>query len=191
MEKYSMLATKFILSALLAIAAAPAFAAPADEPPPANRQRSPEATQPHEGPGGSTIWVDPTEWTWVKSDSANTLVLVYKTGMAQVRLVADDKPVEQEKLLDGLLERLKKVDPEPKLLFQETRRINGVDMLCVQVKVSDGKRDVVYYGVAHGNENGSIELFTVTWEGLLGGYYEDLTQAIEGLELAGKAGTQP
>ena len=191
MEKYSTLATKFILSAVLGLTAAALVAAPAEEAPPPNRQRSAEAIQPHKGPGGATIWVDPSEWTWVKSDSKNTLVLVYKTGMAQVRLVADDKPVEADHLLEGLLERLKKVDPEPELLFQETRRINGVDMLCVQVKVSDGKRDVVYYGVARGDEKGSIELFTVTWEGLLGGYYEDLTQAIEGLELAGNAETQP
>ena len=52
-----------------------------------------------------------------------------------------------------------------------------------------GRLDVVYYGVARGGENGSLELFTVTWAGLLGGYYEDLTKIIEGLELP--AASQP
>lgn len=183
MAKYSPSATKFACSLLAAFLLAPVLTLGAEEKEPINRVRSAEAVQPHEGPGGATMWIDPSKWTWVKSDSADAIVFVYQTGMAQARLVANQEPASNEELLEGLLARLEKIDPEPELLFQEKRRINGVDMLCVQVKVNDGKREVVYYGVARGGESGSFELFTVTWAGLLGGYYEDLTKIIEGLEL--------
>ncbi len=46
----------------------------------------------------------------------------------------------------------------------------------------------MYYGVAAGRPEGSFELFTITMDGMVGEFYNDLTKIIEGLELP--AGTE-
>ena len=191
MAKYSPSATKFACSLLAALLLAPALVLADEEKELVNRVRGAQATQALKGPGGATVWFNPTKWNWVKSDNEDTLAFVYHTGFAQARLVASDEPTTNEKLLENLLERLSKVGPEPELLFQEPRRINGVDMLCVQIRVTNDERKIVYYGVLRGSDSGSYELFTITWEELLGTYYQELTNMIEGLELPPTATAQP
>ncbi len=183
MANYLPSATKFACSLLAALLLAPTLMRADEDKEPPNRVRGAEATQAHRGPKGATIWVDPIKWTWVKSDSEETLAFLYQTGFAQARLLVGDEATDNQTLLANLLDRLGKVGSEPEVLFQEPRRINGVDMLCVQVRVVNDDRKVIYYGVIRGDETGSYELFTITWEELLGPYYEELTKVIEGLEL--------
>ncbi len=130
MAKYSPSATRFAcnLVAALLLLLAPS-AALGQEEVPADRVRAADATAPMKAPGGATLWVNPAQWNWVKSDRENTIVFMHATGMAQARLVVTEQPGTNRELLDGLLTRLKKIDPEPELLFEETRRINGEDML--------------------------------------------------------------
>ena len=191
MANYFTSATRFACSglALLAgLAALPLGAADA----PVNRMRSAAAIQPHQAPGGATLWVDPSDWTWVRSDREDTVVFVYKTGLAQARLVVSDKPIETAAMKADLLERLRKIDPEPKLLFEETRRINGVDYLCLQVEVeNENKKRALFYGVVHGTQNGSHELFTIMGADVLSYYYADMTELLDGLQLPGGEETQP
>lgn len=183
MANYSLSATRFACSLLAALLLAPVAMRADEEKELANRVRGADATQAHRGPKGATIWVDPTKWTWVKSDKEDTLAFLYQTGFAQARLLVGDEATDNQTLLANLLDRLGKVGSEPEILFQEPRRINGVDMLCVQVRVVNDDRKVIYYGVIRGDETGSYELFTITWEELLGPYYDELTKVIEGLEL--------
>lgn len=191
MANYSRSAMKSVYSLLAALLLASGAMAADESKAPPEHARGPEALQPHEGADGATLWLNPADWTWVKSDNADSKVFVFRTGLAQVRLLSNDEPSTNEALLEGLLERLRKIDPEPDLRFQEVRRVNGVDMLCVQVSVSDQKRNVVYYGLLHGDADGSTELFAVTWLELLGNYYEDLTLALDGLEVSAAAEEKP
>ncbi|MBI1358440.1 MAG: hypothetical protein GC160_29235 [Acidobacteria bacterium] len=175
---------RFVYSSLVALAALSAPLAAEDELP--NRMRSAAAIQPHQAPGGATVWVDPTDWTWVRSDREDTVVFVYKTGLAQARLVVSDQPAKPETMKEDLLARLTKLDPEPKLLFEEQRRVNGVDYLCVQVEVqSQDKKRVVFYGLAHGDEKGSYEFFTIMGADALSVYYQDMTEMLDGLQIPG------
>ncbi len=183
MAKYSTLATRFACSLLAALLLAPAALHADDDKELVNRVRSEEATKSYTSLNGATIWINPAKWTWVKSDNEDTLAFLYQTGFAQARLLVGNEPTSNDELLANLLKRLGKVDSEPEVLFQEPRRINGVDMLCVQIRVVNDDRNVVYYGVIRGDQAGSYEMFAVTWEELLGPYYDELTKVIEGLEL--------
>ena len=177
------------LTILLMVAAAlTAQEAPAPAP---QYSKDSEATQPRPLPGvDGTLWMNPLKWTWVKSDREDTAIYFHSTGRAQARLVgtAEGKPAKQQ--LADTLERIRKLDPTAHVGFEEERVVNGTPMLCAQIVVGEAPdKEIVYYGYLFGDEQRSVQLFTIARRPDMGELYIDLTSLLNGLEIpqGGKA----
>ncbi|MEZ5364685.1 MAG: hypothetical protein R2748_20695 [Bryobacterales bacterium] len=154
--------------------------------PPAEYAKDAEATQPRPGPlGFSTLWMNPLEWTWVNSGRDDTEIYFHHEGSAQARMIskAEGKPPKEQ--LEETLERLRKIDPEARVSFEEDRKLNGAPMLCVQIVVGEkDDKPVVYYGYLYGDDTRTVQLFTIAAQAYLPALYVDLTSLLNGLQIA-------
>ena len=165
-------------------------AAAQEAPPPAAHARDVTATQARPAPGGdpAVLWMNPAAWTWVKSPREDTDIYLHQTGRAQARLIVSREGRTPEDQLAETLERVRKLDPDAHVVFEETRIVNGETMLCVQVVVSDeAEGEVVYYGYLYGSEERSVQLFTIARRAALAKLYPELTSLLNGLEVSKRA----
>ncbi|MCB1020120.1 MAG: hypothetical protein KDC27_09330 [Acidobacteria bacterium] len=170
-----------LLLAVSALAAAQETPAP-----PAEYAKDAEATQPRPGPlGFSTLWMNPLEWTWVNSGREDTEIYFHHEGGAQARMMSKAEGKEPRQQLEETLERLRKLDPEARVTFEEERKVNGAPLLCVQIVVGEQQdKTVVYYGYLYGDEARTVQLFTIAAQADLPQLYVDLTSLLNGLEIA-------
>ena len=169
---------------LLCVLALPAPAQDEAQPPAAYNKDS-EATQARPGPGGhALLWMNPLKWTWVKSDREDTEIYFHHTGVAQARFIATPEGKKPQDQLATTLERIRKVDPSVRVGFEEKRIVNGAPVLCAQIIAGDTpEKEVVYYGYLYGDEQRSVQLFTITPRVNMTDLYVDLTSLLNGLEI--------
>jgi len=135
--------------------------------------------------GAATLWMDPTRWTGVLSAREDTLIFIHQDSVAHGRLIfkPEGKPAEAQ--AQEILERVRKVSPAAKFIFEEPRKVNGVDVHCFQIEAPQGGGSpMIYYGYVYGDERISIQVFGLVELANLGKYYLDLTGFLNGLEIA-------
>lgn len=174
-----------VLVAILATAALlPAGAAAQGGGPPPVHTRGPDATQARPLPRGGVLWTNPLVWNWVQSGREDTLVLIHAGGEAQTRAIVSEPARPSREMLDATLERVRRLDPKARLMFEEPRRVNGAPVLCVQLVVFEGdpQKETVFYGYLHAGESRSTEIFTIAPRLALGEMYAELTALLDGFE---------
>ena len=167
---------------LLAAAAVLAISAFAQSEAPVHA-RSTEATQPRPLPGGAgTLWMNPLAWNWVQSGRDDTVVFIHTNGAVQARAIVSQPAKPTDEMLVATLERVRRLDPKARLLFEEPRTVNGEPMLCAQIVVHEGDphKETVFYGYLHQGEERSTELFAIAPRAALGELYIELTALLDG-----------
>ena len=135
--------------------------------------------------GAATLWMDPVLWTRVLSARKDTLIFIHKDAEAHGRMIfkSEGKPAQAQ--TQEVLERVQKVSPEAKFIFEEPRKVNGIDVHCFQIEAPRGDASpMIYYGYVYGDERISIQVFGLVERASLGKYYLDLTGFLNGLEIA-------
>lgn len=165
------------------LAAAVCFAQDAKTP---TYQKDTEATQARPAPGSDDLlWMNPLKWTWVKADHEDTSIYFHKSGAAQARLIVTPEGKTPEVQLEETLDRIRKLDPKAHVAYEEKRIVNGAPMLCTQIvaKGPEAEEEMVYYGYLYGNEERSVQLFTIAPRSAMTALYIELTSLLNGLEI--------
>ena len=139
--------------------------------------------------GAATLSVDPVLWTRVLTPRKDTLIFVHRDAAAHGRIIfkSEGKPAEVQ--VQEVLERVRKVSPEAKFVFEEQRKVNGVDVQCFQIEAPRGNlAPMVYYGYVYGDERISVQVFGLVERPSLGKYYLEITNFLNGLEIAQPGG---
>ena len=149
--------------------------------------KSPTASQAFtSAQGAAAVWVDPAKWTRVQSTQENVRTFMFYTGQAQARLITSNESRTPDVQLEETLERIRKNDPEARVVFSEPRNVNDVDLLCVQIETAlteDTK--AIYFGYLFGDSERTVQLFVVTEQSVLSRFFKDFTVLLDGLVVEG------
>lgn len=145
------------------------------------------AAQAHTSADGSAaLWLNPSKWTWVQSTHEDAKTFIYHTGLAQARFIAKTEGLTPERQLEDTLARIRKNDPAARLIFNERRKVNGAEMLCIQIETSlSDESKAIYYGYLYGDQERSIQAFVVTPQPAMSLHFRHYTDLLDGLVVQG------
>ncbi len=79
------------------------------------------------------------------------------------------------------IENAKDAAPDIKVINEEYRSVNGVQVLMMQMSGTIRGMRFTYYGYYYSNSNGTIQLLTYTGENLFPNYLNDIEEFLNGL----------
>ena len=81
------------------------------------------------------------------------------------------------------LENAKAVAPDSKIVSEETRIVNGKEVLCLILEGTVEQIPFTYYGYYYGGKQGTIQVITFTGQSLFAKYKKEFTEFLNGLEI--------
>ncbi|MBD3360737.1 hypothetical protein GF366_02970 [Candidatus Peregrinibacteria bacterium] len=131
------------------------------------------------------ISFDNSKWTYEKGaiEDEFEYFFEHKDGDVYAMIIAERLAIPFESLKTMALENMKIAAPNAKVTFEETREVNGAEVLVLQMEGTITGIDVKYYGYYYSGEVGTIQFLTYTSKNLFSEYEEELTELLNGLEL--------
>lgn len=137
--------------------------------------------------GNFGIWYDDSKWqvsTNPDEEGRRKFNLIGEDGYAGVMAEAIEIPISTLKEL--ALKNNPEVCPDCKLVFEEKRLVNGIEILCLQIEGTIMKIPITEYGYHYGGKEGTIKVLTFTRQNLFAKYKEEFTNFLNGLVVLSK-----
>lgn len=96
-------------------------------------------------------------------------------------LISEKIQIPITELKDIAIENAKSVSSDLKLIKQEYRKVNNIEVLLLQMSAEIKGIKFMYYGYYYSNENGTIQLLTYTSEKLFSGFINEIELFLNGL----------
>lgn len=129
------------------------------------------------------IWMNPISWGFSKGTEQDAYEFEFhKKGDDLYAMLISEKlqiPVETLKIV--AIENAKKVAPDIAVIKEEFRKVNGIQVLMMQMAGTIQGLRFTYYGYYYSNSNGTIQLLTYTGENLFNEYLEEIELFLNGL----------
>jgi hypothetical protein len=129
------------------------------------------------------IWVDESKWKPQKASEDFEFQFEHTSGDAYTGVIVERVSMPLNALKDVVLENIKKADPNPKIITEEKRLVNGREVLCLVIEVAPGQIPLTFYYYLYTGKAGSIQVVAWTGTNLFDEYKQDLTNFLNGLEL--------
>jgi hypothetical protein len=134
--------------------------------------------------GGFSIWYDDSKWIMApKADEEGRIEFRLKRGDGYAVAIIEELGMPSTTLKEIALENAKGAAPDSKIVFEETRTINGKEVLCMKMEGSVKGIPFRYYGYYYGGKAGSIQLLTFTGTQIFAKYEQDFLEFLNGLEV--------
>jgi hypothetical protein len=129
------------------------------------------------------IWINPKKWQFKKNP--NDELSEYKftlTGQdAYAMIITERIQVPLESLKEIALKNALKAAPDARILKEEVRNVNGLDLMLLQMEGTISGINFVYYGYYYSFEGGTIQFISYTSKNLFPNYKADMDQLLNGL----------
>ena len=148
-----------------------------------------EAVQQYRGKRGTfAIWLVPGVWTEMKP--INDMVEAqfrHKDGAeALAMVIAERLNVSRDALKNLVVTHLRRIDPKAKFVNEETRIVNGKEVLCMTTEANVQGIPFTYYGYYYAGKTGTVQVITFTGQNLFTDYKSDMEAFLNGLEIIEK-----
>jgi len=129
------------------------------------------------------IWINPKSWSFTKGTENDAFEFQFqkKGGDLYAVLISEKMQIPIETLKDIAIENAKGVAPDIKVIKEEYRSVNGIQVLMMQMSGTIQGMRFTYYGYYYSNSNGTIQLLTYTGENLFPNYLNDIEEFLNGL----------
>jgi len=127
-----------------------------------------------------TLWMDPEVWTQEKGGDPNRLGFAHKKGDAYAIVIAERISMPMDSLKEIAVSNAKDAAPDVRVVFEETRTVNGVKLLCMKMAGTIQKIPFVYFGYYYAGKAGSLQVLTYTGENLFDEYKADFLDFLNG-----------
>lgn len=187
---------------LLGIAAAiiiPKLASAGEEPVavetpvvPVEASAAPETYASEEGHFG--IRVDPDRWVAISARELNEEAefgFQHVDGDAYALVISEKVGMPLSTLREVVVENLRSASSELRIVEEETRTVNGREILRLVVDASVDGIPIRYHGHYYSGDEGTLQVMTWTSQNLYGEYREDLTALLDGLEIYDRTAAAP
>ncbi len=129
------------------------------------------------------IWINPKNWGFTKGTENDAFEYQFqkKGDDLYAMLISEKMQVPIETLIGIAVENAKSVAPDIKVIKEEYRNVNGIQVLMMQMSGTIQGMRFTYYGYYYSNSNGTIQLLTYTGENLFPNYLNDIEEFLNGL----------
>jgi TonB family protein len=136
------------------------------------------------GCGVFALWADPHRWVLGShrvNDQFAEFQLNHHNGDAHTLLIAENVSVPTASLKDRAFAKVKASDPNAKLVADETRTVNGRQMVSLMMEGDLNGTQMTYYGYYYSGEEGTVQAVTITSRNKFKDYQRDFTDLLSGL----------
>jgi len=129
------------------------------------------------------IWINPKNWSFTKGteNDASEFKFQRKGGDLYGMLIAEKTQISIESLKNIAVSNAKNASPDIKVLKEEYRNVNGIQVLLLQMSGTIQGFRFTYYGYYYSNANGTIQLLTYSGENLFPQFLGDMEEFLSGL----------
>lgn len=134
--------------------------------------------------GNFGVWYDETKWrrnTRPDEPGRTTFDLIRGDGYAVV--LVEELGIPTTSLRSIALDNAKEAAPDAKIVFEQSRKINGMDVLVMKIEGTISEIPFRFYGYYYGGKQGTIQLLTYTGQTLFPKYEQDFQEFLNGLEI--------
>jgi hypothetical protein len=135
--------------------------------------------------GGFSVWYDDTKWLKASQppDAEGRTEFKLKRGDGYAIVIVEELGMPTSTLKELVLENARSAAPDTKIVFEESRTVNGKEVLCLKMEGSIKGINFRYFGYYHGGKNGSIQVITYTATQLFAKYEQDFLEFLNGLQI--------
>jgi hypothetical protein len=134
--------------------------------------------------GSFGIWYDEAQWQLSpKAADPGRAVFKLKRGDGYAIVIVGEIGIPLASLRKIALDNAKAAAADAKIVFEETRVVNGKEVLCMKIDGTIEQIPFRYYGYYYGGKQGNIQLLTYTGELLFEKYEQDFLDFLNGLEI--------
>lgn len=128
------------------------------------------------------IWINPQSWNFTKGTDKDAFEFQFqkKGDDLYAILVSEKMQIPIETLKGIAIENAKRAAPDIKVIKEEYRKVNGIQVLMMQMSGTMHGMRFTYYGYYYSNSNGTIQLLTYTGENLFNNYLNDIEEFLNG-----------
>jgi len=129
------------------------------------------------------FWINPKEWTFKKgltNDDAE-FELTLKNEDLYGMIITEKIEIPLEALGNIAVENARAVAPDVRIVEQEFRNVNGLDVLFLQMDGTTQGIKFSYYSYYYSNESGTVQFVTYTAQNLLDSYREKCEKLLNGM----------
>ncbi len=129
------------------------------------------------------IWINPKKWSFIKGEENDAFEYQFqkKGDDLYAILISEKMQIPIETLKEIAVENAKSVASDIKIIKEEYRNVNGIQVLMMQMSGTIQGVRFTYYGYYYSNSNGTIQLLTYTGENLIDDYLNDIELYLNGL----------
>jgi hypothetical protein len=128
------------------------------------------------------IWINPKIWSFTKGTANDEYEFEFEKKDEDLygMLISEKMEIPLETLKSIAIENAKSAAPDVKVVKEEYRNVNGVQVLMMQMTGTIQGVKFTYYGYYYSNSNGTIQLLTYTGENLFSNYLNDIEEFLNG-----------
>ena len=129
------------------------------------------------------IWIDPKKWSFTRGTENDAFEYQFqkKGDDLYAMLISEKMQIPIETLKRVAVENAMGVAPDIKIVKQEYRTVNGIQVLMLRMEGTIQGMEVTYFGYYYSNSNGSIQLISYTGQNLFSGFKDDIVDFLNGL----------
>lgn len=131
------------------------------------------------------VWLNPLKWSFTRGgdDDASEYKFQRKKEDLYAMMISEEVEIPLLTLREIALSNAKSAAPDAKITFEEYRTVNGIKVLCLQMKGTISGMKFIYYGYYYTNESGTVQLITYTTQALFDEYKTDMEDFLNGFSL--------
>jgi len=129
------------------------------------------------------IWIDPKKWSFTRGTDNDAFEYQFqkKGDDLYAMLISEKMQIPIETLKRVAVENAMGVAPDIKIVKQEYRTVNGIQVLMLRMEGTIQGMEVTYFGYYYSNSNGTIQLISYTGQNLFSGFKDDIVDFLNGL----------
>ena len=131
--------------------------------------------------GKGSLYYDPRKWNQQPADERGILQLEHTDGDVYGMVIAERLEMTIDALRDLVLTNAKSSAPDAEIVSQQTRRVNGREVMVVQMQGTMQSIRFVYLGYYYAGPEGAIQIVTYTGANLFAEYRPQMEQLLDGL----------
>jgi len=129
------------------------------------------------------IWIDPKKWSFTRGTENDAFEYQFqkKGDDLYAMLISEKMQIPIETLKRVAVENAMGVAPDIKIVKEEYRLVNGIQVLMLRMEGTIQGMEVTYFGYYYSNSNGTIQLISYTGQNLFSGFKDDIVDFLNGL----------
>lgn len=129
------------------------------------------------------VWINPKEWSFEKSKDNSDFEYNFqlKGGSLYGAIITEKIEIPLLTLKSLAVENAKKVAPDMRIVKEEYRNVNGLNVLLLKMDGTTQGVKFTYYGYYYSNSKGTVQFITYTSQNLMDEYLLKCEKLLNGL----------